>query len=136
MNNKTAQGGHVIMFVPESGSGQKVAMLCALLKLRCHLVGEDGLWRTPVDILNPKAEQIASVPEAAAANAGTERREPLLLFCGLSNAVLDQFLGELKKRGIRIPLKAVLTESNAAWPLSKLYTELKGEHSLMTGEAL
>jgi hypothetical protein len=41
----------------------------------------------------------------------------------------------MRKAGIpRIPLKAVVTDTNRTWTFAKLYEEISEEHRLMTGE--
>ena len=62
--------------------------------------------------------------------------QPMLVFCGLPNRVLDGFLADMKARKIRVPIKAVLTEHNVSWTLRALYGELRGEHAALTGEKL
>lgn len=156
--HQTMPSGQVILFIPEGVSGQKVSMIAALLKVRCRLVSTEAFTRTLASVLGLsdaeetwKAEERHEMGEAVktqAEEARTEQpednqargsgqeTEPMLVFCGLQNTVLDRFLAELRKNGIRIPLKAVMTETNRDWTLRKLYDELRGEHSYMTGEKL
>jgi len=52
---------------------------------------------------------------------------PMLVFCGLTGAQLDRLLSSLRRAGVRIPLKAVLTPTNAGWDSVKLHSELERE---------
>jgi hypothetical protein len=48
----------------------------------------------------------------------------LLVMAGLNERQLDTVLTELRRRKVHIPLKAVLTPTNADWTAAELYTEL------------
>jgi len=50
--------------------------------------------------------------------------EELLVMAGLNDRQLDTVLAELRRRKVHIPLKAVLTPTNAEWTAGELYTEL------------
>lgn len=55
----------------------------------------------------------------------------LLLFAGMPEDTMQQFLGALRDNQIRFDLKAVVTETNRAWTLASLLEELHEEHALM-----
>lgn len=55
-----------------------------------------------------------------------------MLFVNIHDEILYNFLEEIKKDGVYIPHKAVLTETNKNWPLSFLMEENKEEHKVMT----
>lgn len=57
--------------------------------------------------------------------------DEMLVFCFFSDNQLNQFLLGLRKNGISIPLKAVLTASNASWNSLLLYHEISEEHKKM-----
>ncbi len=50
--------------------------------------------------------------------------EELLVMADLHERQLDTVLAELRRKKIRIALKAVLTPTNAAWTPQELYAEL------------
>lgn len=52
----------------------------------------------------------------------------LLVFCGLDDAALDEFLDACKREGMEpVACKAVLTPHNAAWSGETLYAQLLRE---------
>lgn len=135
----------------------KQALLPLRLKLRT--VAEEE-WGCPVGALaagtpegkqgwtagqEPAARQEAAGQEAAAgqAEAGQEpaaRQEPagslegeLLVFAGFSGGTLDRVLAALRKKGLRIPYKAVMTAANQGWTVRQLHREIQAEHAAMTG---
>lgn len=56
--------------------------------------------------------------------------EELLVFCGLTDERLEELLANLKKAGVpQIPLKAVVTDTNAEWTVYRLYDQLREEHA-------
>lgn len=59
----------------------------------------------------------------------------MLVLCNFSEARLDALLQGMRRSGIRIALKAMLTESNAGWTFLQLYEELLKEHAIMTNAA-
>lgn len=62
--------------------------------------------------------------------------DEMLVMCGFSNARVDSFLMEMRKKKIeRINLKAVLTPYNALWNSYEIHRELEKEHKAMHGES-
>lgn len=58
--------------------------------------------------------------------------EEVLVMHNFSGGRLDELLLNLRKAGVpRIHLKAVVTETNAAWTFYQLYEEIKEEHEKM-----
>ena len=58
----------------------------------------------------------------------------MILMSNFTNAMVNSFLQEFRKRGIKpVALKAILTESNAQWNSAQLHTELLREHEAMFG---
>lgn len=55
-----------------------------------------------------------------------------MLFVNIHDELLYNFLEEIKKEGVYIPHKAVLTETNRNWPLRYLMNENKEEHKVMS----
>ncbi len=58
---------------------------------------------------------------------GTNAMDEMMVFSGISSERMDVILAELKKEGIRIPLKAVITMFNFTWTGYELYQELQKE---------
>lgn len=69
----------------------------------------------------------------AASEATSVLQDEMLVLCGFTEARLDALLQGMRRSGIRIALKAILTEHNCGWPLLQLYEELLHEHAVMTG---
>lgn len=65
-------------------------------------------------------------------------RQPLdaemVVFCGLTDSLLERFLYELRRMGT-VEYKAVLTPTNAAWTGAALFAELEQEHRAMHGKS-
>lgn len=53
--------------------------------------------------------------------------EEFMLLCGLDRASLDKVLNFMKKKKISVSLKAMMTETNKDWQVSKLINEIKSE---------
>ena len=58
--------------------------------------------------------------------------QEMLVFSGMDEDSLDQFLEEWKQGGLPAPgLKAVITPHNIFWNSTQLFEELKKEHAAM-----
>ena len=79
-----------------------------------------------------------SVGDLVAGNAAPVRgkwapfTDEMLVMAYFRPNMLDAFLGGFREMGLApIPLKAMLTETNAAWTIERLYTALREEHEQM-----
>ena len=70
---------------------------------------------------------------AAEDKTAEDLTEELFVMAGLSGGRVDAVLAALRKAGIRIPYKAVMTAANQGWDVRKLYREIRSEHEAMTG---
>ena len=59
----------------------------------------------------------------------------MLVMCGLSGSEMNALLDALRQQNVNIPLKAVLTETNAKWSLARLYKELSAERDMFKAMA-
>lgn len=107
-------------------AGQKLKPILLKLRLKVRIV-------KPEEYLKPIGHLagLKTVPGNELHYDGAPLPEPMLLMKGFSEPLLDTFLMALRKQKLVIPLKAVLTEQNAAWDSITLYNELKKEHELM-----
>lgn len=61
------------------------------------------------------------------------RNKSLILICGLSEKRLDKVLFELRRNEVLTDFKAILTQTNKNWTLSRLFSELSRERAAMEG---
>lgn len=106
--------------------GGKLRQYCALQGFRLRPVEAGELGRT-VGALAGGSSPTGEVPPVEPVP------EPMLVLCHLSDAQLNRLLATLRKEGAGSCLKAVLTPSNAGWPLSALYRELCRERMGLGG---
>ncbi len=66
--------------------------------------------------------------------AGDAPAEPLLVMADFTERQLDALLAGLRQKGVQIPLKAVLTETNRRWTVLELWAELRREHEAVAGQ--
>lgn len=62
---------------------------------------------------------------------GEELGQEMMIFAGLRNQRLDELLKAMRKAGVCVPYKAILTETNCTWNVPELYQELAREHASM-----
>lgn len=58
--------------------------------------------------------------------------EPMLVFCGFYGNRMNEALGAMRRSGLRIPCKAMLTAENRGWKPAELLAELKREHEVLS----
>ena len=79
---------------------------------------------------------LAGLPTYEAAEPGEAEEaftDEMLVMNGLRGARLDAFLDALRRSRATVPLKAVVTEHNAAWTSYRLRRELAAEHAALAG---
>ena len=113
--------GALLYNVKDAARLQKIRF--ALFKL-----GISGRTVAPEEFSHPVGylcglEGFSAAEEPAADSFSDE----MLVLCGLTGAQLDA----LRRSRVLIPLKAVVTEDNAAWSSIKLHDELFREHEAM-----
>ena len=109
---------------PEGGALEQA---CAGAGLRFCRVEEKDLGRTVADLCG-------LAPAGAAGAAGQADPTPALVLWGLDRRALEAFLDRLKADGVRIPLKAMVTDTNRAWTFAQLLEELHAEHRAVTAK--
>lgn len=57
---------------------------------------------------------------------------PFMLLCSLGDRQLDRLLAAMRRAGVSIPYKAVLTEHNRTWTFKKLVEEVAREHRALS----
>ena len=60
--------------------------------------------------------------------------EEMIVLHDLSARQFHGFLDEMRRRGIRVPLKAAVTEENVHWSSFRLCRELQAEHEALAGK--
>lgn len=76
------------------------------------------------------AENIENT-ESIESNESALRNKSLILICGLSEKRLDKVLFELRRAEVSTDFKAILTQTNKNWTLSRLFSELSRERAAM-----
>ena len=121
-----AQKGLVMYYVQEEHKRMQIEVLCIR-------VGLQTKYLKASDINEPigKLAEIRGLklPEAPQEKAPIVFAVPeILIFSGLSNKQLDEFLAAYKAAGLeKIELKAVLTSQNIRWTLYQLIQEIRKE---------
>lgn len=117
-------------------------------QLQPHTANLKGvLVRMGVRIKNVTTEQTGQTVGFLAGMPGYEEQtaegqaalsdipQEMLVMKNFTSDRIDRLLMELRKAGVpRIPLKAIVTESNCPWTFYQLYEELKMEHEAMSGK--
>ena len=114
---------------------KKIKALLLRLKIRARIV-EKERYIEPIgrlagmDIDQDKDSSDRNTCETQEGDM-TDFSDEMLIFCFLSDGLLNQMLQGLRKAGVYIPLKAVLTPSNCMWNSYMIHREIAKEHALM-----
>lgn len=109
---------------PDGETGRALAAVLRARKLPAFHVSEGQLGET--------VGRLVSANAACAPEAPPPERVPqteFMLLCALGDRQLDRLLAELRRAGVSIPHKAVLTEQNRSWPFYRLIEEVAREHA-------
>ena len=97
------------------------------MKLLTLDVTEAQLGETVGRLVSTNAAAAPGEPPEAAPEA------EFMLLCALGGRQLDRLLAAMRRAGVVVPYKAVLTEQNRSWTLEKLIGEVAREHEALSG---
>ncbi len=118
--------GTVLMYNCSGPKFSKLKQIFAMLRLRMRVVEPDRYHLS----LEELAQGIGEPGEAA-----EPLSEPMLVFCYMGQALLDQVLEVIRVAKLPpIPLKAVLTENNRTWTTQELHAELLKEREAVAAQ--
>lgn len=112
----------------DPAGGERVAALKAILVqmgARIKNVPPEAVGQTVGCLLGRKGYDARENPEAPAL------AEPVLVLDGFTDKRLEILLREMKKHGVSVAYKAIVTETNIGWLFHQLYDELAHEHAAM-----
>ncbi|MBQ9459880.1 MAG: DUF3783 domain-containing protein [Oscillospiraceae bacterium] len=94
-------------------------------KLLTLSIAENQLRETVGRIVSTNAAPVdAPAPDDAP-------RTEFMLLCALGGRQLDRLLAAMRRAGVVVPHKAVVTEANRGWTLCKLIEEVSREHDAL-----
>ena len=91
-----------------------------------HLVSRLGVKVVSVPVTDHYRPIAAVISGISVGNAPVSPafNEAMAVFVNMPDGMLDVVLGLMREKGIKIPLKAILTPHNAVWDANTLYKEL------------
>ena len=109
--------------------GEQTAVLKSIpvqMGARIKNVAPEAVGQTVGCLLGRKGFDARENPEAPTL------AEPMLVLDGFTDKRLEILLREMKKHGVSVPYKAIVTETNIGWIFHQLYEELAREHEAMS----
>lgn len=106
----------------ETEQGRAVRGILRDMRIPALTVSESQLGET--------AGRLASTNAAAVDRPAPEDapEAPFMLLCALGGRQLDRLLAAMRRAGVFVPYKAVLTEHNQDWTFGGLMKEVAREH--------
>ena len=118
----------VLFYEPEGGAqGELLKPVLVRMGVRIKNVPLEAVGQTIGCLLGRKGFDARENPEAPALE------EPVLVLDGFTDKRLEILLRVMKKNGVSVPYKAIVTETNLGWLFHQLYDELAEEHKAMQG---
>lgn len=115
----------ILMYNLDNPRKLKILMICGQLKIKARSVAVSD-YAQPIGALAGLRSRTDAV------YSGTGFPEEMLLMANFSGALLNGFLNAMRQNRLPgIPLKAVLTDSNADWDSVRLHDEILREHIAM-----
>ena len=118
--------GTILMYNCSGEEFAKLRQIFAMLRLRMRVVEPDR-YHIPLEELAQGKGEPGETGEAIP--------EPMLVFCGLPQALFAQVLEVIRAAKLPpIPLKAVLTDTNRTWETRQLHAELLKEREAIAAQ--
>ena len=116
-----------VLFYESEGGAQGALLKSILVRMgvRIKNVTPEAVGQTIGCLLGRKGFDARENPEAPML------AKAVLVMDGLTDKRLEILLREMKKNGVSVPYKAIVTETNLGWPFHQLYDELSAEHEAM-----
>ena len=108
----------------DTETGSRLRAVLREQKILTLTVSEAQLGETAGRLASTNAAVSDAPPENAPEAA-------FMLLCGLGDRQLDRLLAAMRRAGVFVPYKAVLTEHNRNWTLCKLIEEVAREHEAL-----
>lgn len=117
-----------VLYLDPKGGEQTALLKSILVRMGARIknVAPDAVGQTIGYLLGRKGFDARENPESPALS------EPMLVLDGFTDKRLEILLREMKKNGVSVPYKAVVTETNLGWIFHQLYDELVREHEAMS----
>ena len=111
--------GTILIYNCTGPEYSKLRQIFAMLRLRMRVVEPERYHLTLAELAEGKGEEAEAQPRLA---------DKMLVFCGLSDALLHQVLEVIRVSQVPpIDFKVVMTPTNREWTTMQLYEELKEE---------
>ena len=120
-------GETVLLYHIEGEKGRKLKALLVQNGIRIRSVKPEQ-YGQPIGFL----AGVKGIEPWEGTYQGEDFPEEMMVLKGIFCRRLDMLLGLMRREGISIGLKAVVTEQNMLWDSVKLYEEIREEHEAMT----
>ena len=116
-----------VLYYDPAGGERAAALKAILVQMGARIknVPPEAVGQTVGCLLGRKGYDARENPEAPVL------AEPVLVLDGFTDKRLEILLREMKKHGVSVAYKAIVTETNIGWLFHQLYDELAREHAVM-----
>lgn len=116
-----------VLYYDPAGGERAAALKAILVQMGARIknVPPEAVGQTVGCLLGRKGYDARENPEAPVLT------EPVLVLDGFTDKRLEILLREMKKHGVSVAYKAIVTETNIGWLFHQLYDELAREHAAM-----
>ncbi len=116
----------IVLLYNIKGHSYAPQLITIMLKMGIHakVVNTEDYSRKIGELIGIPGNPSGNPPVVSPSNTIDEE---MIVMHNFTESRLNQFLGELRKAGIRIPLKAIVTPHNSNWTSYELHAELAQE---------
>ena len=117
-----------VLYYDPRGGEQTAVLKSILVQMGARIknVAPEAVGQTVGCLLGRKGFDARENPEAPTL------AEPMLVLDGFTDKRLEILLREMKKHGVFVPYKAIVTDTNIGWIFHQLYEGLAREHEAMS----
>ena len=117
-----------VLYYDPRGGEQTAVLKSILVQMGARIknVAPEAVGQTVGCLLGRKGFDARENPEAPTL------AEPMLVLDGFTDKRLEILLREMKKHGVSVPYKAIVTETNIGWIFHQLSEEPAREHEAMS----
>lgn len=110
----------ILLFHAEQRTITKIQKLAENKRIRFICVDSEDYYKSLGDLAGIPSEAVPGEEEILPDSS-------VMVFCNVTEKHFNKLLFELRRSGISIDYKAVLTETNRYWTIGRLYPELVKE---------
>ena len=102
---------------------QDIIKAASNMRIASGFINESDSYKTLAEL----AAEVKGIPSDVAGYHSQEDKESLVIFCDVTDKHMDRLLFEMRQKNTGVTFKAVLTDANKKWNISRMLVEMRRE---------